>query len=203
MEKSVVNVSVIRHQVRANQLKFSARKTSQHLALRPDNLPKMKHLLLDLNDAVEGLFVRMGQSFVFEFGDFERQLIQRRFVILNDGIKQRMRNPIGSPGNVHGASETAVCGSLDTLERNIVVGDQKIFTQKKIQFTGRKHPIPSAVVNRVDHDKKIWGKSVLFLRLIFLHFGRRSDHYAVLDRERMEMENVLQNELGFLRSRFF
>jgi len=99
------------------------------------------------------------------------------------------------------ALETALLRRLHTLEGHFVERDEKIFPEEKIQLTGRKHAVLAAVVHRVNHHEKIRRKLVLVLRGIFLDLGRRAHRYAVLNRQRVEVENILQHTLRFLRAR--
>ena len=46
----------------------------------------------------------MLQGLLFQLGDFQRQLIERRLVVVHDGIQKRVGDPIRGAGDVHGAS---------------------------------------------------------------------------------------------------
>ena len=187
--------------MRPNELEFAARESGQHLALRPDDLPQVQHLLFDLQNLVERPAGRILKRLLFQFPDLQRQLLQRRLVILHDRIEQRVRHPVRRARYLHRALETALGGRLNAPQRHLMVRDQKVLSQEEIQLAGREHAVLATVINRMNHHEQIGRKSVLFLRRILLDFRRRAQHDAIFNRERMEVKNVFQDKLGFLGRR--
>src|SRR5438876_11171920 len=118
MEQAIVNVAVIRNQMRADELELAASETREDFALRSDNGAQMEDLLFDLNNFVEGLLRRVLNDRAFQIGNFERQLIEGGFVILYNAVQKRMGHAIGSPCNMDGSFEALVLGSLDAPERD-------------------------------------------------------------------------------------
>jgi hypothetical protein len=82
-----------------------------------------------------------------------------------------------------------------------VVSDQEVLSEKEIQLAGREHAVLAAVIHGVDHHKQIGQEQLLLLGRILLDFRGRAHGHAVLDRQGMEMEDVLQHHLGLLGRR--
>ena len=80
----------------------------------------------------------------------------------------------------------------------IVVGDEKILAQEKIQLAGGEHAILPAVIHRMNHHEKIKRKLVLLLRRVFLDLRRQAGFHTVLDGQRMEVKQFFEHELRLL-----
>ena len=78
-----------------------------------------------------------------------------------------------------------------------MIRDQEIFAKKEVQLAGREYAILPAVIDRVDDHEQIRGEPVFLLGCVFLDFGRRTDHDAIFNRERMKMKDVLEDKFGF------
>ncbi len=83
VKERVINVAVIWHHVRADELEFAVGKARKHFALRADDLAQMQHFFFDLEDFVERVLVRMLQRHLLQFTDFHGEFVQRGFVIVH------------------------------------------------------------------------------------------------------------------------
>ena len=145
---------------------------------------------------------RMLQRLLLQLGDFQRQLVQRRLVVVHDRIQQRVGDAVRARGRCASWLLTARSSvERHAAERRRVVGDEKILAEKEIQLARGEHAVLAAVIHRVDHHEQIRRELVLLLGRILLHLRRRADRHAVLDGQRVEMEHVLQHILGLLRRR--
>ena len=79
-----------------------------------------------------------------------------------------------------------------------MVCDQEVLSQEKVQFAGRKDTIFAAVIDAVDDNEQVGGEHIPLSRLVFFYLRRRAGSDAVLDGKRVEVEDIFQNELGFL-----
>ena len=189
--------------MRADQFEFAARKLRQHLALRADDLAQMQHLAFDLHDLVEGVVRGVFEHQRFQFGDLQREFIQRRFVVLDQRREDRLRHAIRRARDQAGALQTPLLDLRHALEMHVVKRDEEIFPEKKIQLTRREHAIAPAVIHRVNHQKQVGRKAVLLLRIVLLDLRRRTHRHAVLDRQRMKMKHVLEEKFRLLGRGFF
>jgi hypothetical protein len=167
--QAVVHVAVIRHQVRADELEFTARKMPEHLALRADDLAQVEHLLLHLHDLVERAVRGFLEDVLLEFRDLERQFLEGGFVVFDHRIEQRVRDAVGRARHEAAALHAAVLDVVDTFEMYVVVGDQEILPEKKIQLTRREHAVAPAVIHGVDHHENVRRELVLVFRGVLLN----------------------------------
>lgn len=100
---------------------------------------------------------------------------------------------------MHGAAGGPFSGGRDAFERHIVIGHEEVLPQKEVQFTGGKDAVLAAVVHRVDDHEKIGRKLILILGGVLLHLWVGGGVDAVLNRQRMKVEDAAQDGLGFLR----
>ncbi len=114
-----------------------------------------------------------------------------------------MRHAVGSARDLHQTFDGAVFHGGHAAQWLFVVGDEKIFAEKKIQFTRGKQPVLPAVIHRVDHDEQIRREPVFLLGIVFLHLRRLAHGDAVLDGQRMKMKHIFQNRLHLLLGRRF
>ena len=201
VEQPVIHIAIIGHQMRTDELELTLGETGKHLALRTDDLPEMQHFLLNLNDSVQQLWRRMLDDFLLQLGNLKRQFIEGRLVVLHDAVQQRVRHAIRRARNVDRALQATLLRLLHAAQRHFMEGHQEILPEKEVQFLRREHAILPAVVHRMDHHEQVRGELVLVLRHILLDLWRWAHRDAVLDRQLVEVKNVLQHQFGLLRRR--
>src|SRR5207302_550533 len=137
----------------ADELELAARKSRQYLALRPDNAAQVDDLFFDHQNFVEYFLGRILQRLLLQLGDLQRELIQRGFVVLDDGIQQNVRDAIRRARDVHRSFDGALFGLRHAPQRVIVIGHQEVFAEEEVQFAGGEYAILAAVIDRMYHDK--------------------------------------------------
>ena len=187
--------------MRPDELELAAHKPAQHFLLRANDLPQLQHLFFYLQNRVERLLAGIGQRALLHLRHLHRQLVQRRLVVLDDQVQQRVGHAVRLRGDVRRVAQAHLRRQLHRPQRLAVKRHQEILAQVKTQFRRREHPVLPAVVHRVDHHEQVRRKGILLLRQILLHLRRRTLRHAVLDGQGMKMEDVFEEKIGLLRSR--
>jgi hypothetical protein len=201
VKQPVINVAVIRHKVRADELEFPVGESRQYFTLGTDDLPQVQNLFFNLQDFIESPLGRRLDNLAFNIGDLQRKLVQSRLVVLYDAVQEGVCDAIRRARHVSGATQTDLFSRLHGAYWHFVICDQKISSEEKIQLAGGKYTVFATVIDGMNHNEKIRRKLVAFLRLIFFDLGRRTDRNAIFDGERVKVKYALEDELCFLGGR--
>ena len=123
VEEPVIHVAVVGHQMGSNQLELTAGEALQHLTLWADDLAQVQHFLLHLEDLLQRRRIGSFQNLGLEVGDFHAKLLQRRFVVVDQRIEQRMGHTIGGTCHMDGAAQATLLDDGNASQRHRVVGD--------------------------------------------------------------------------------
>jgi len=160
----------------------------------------MQHLLLHLQDLLQGGRVGTLEHLGLEVGDLHAQFLERRLVVVDQRIEQRMGHAVGGPRHMHRAAQAALLDHGDAAQRHRVVGDEEVLPEEEVQLARGEGPVLAAVVHGVDHHEQVGVEAVLLLGLVGLDLWRGALVDAVLHRERVEMEHALEQLAGVLRA---
>src|SRR3954468_15339721 len=183
--------------MRPYHLELAPGEAAKDFPLRTDNLTEVQDFLFDVDDSVQHFTSRICHHLALEFRNFQRELIEGGLVIFDDVVQEGMGDPVGSACHMNSALQALFFGNLGAAHWDCVVGHQEISPEKEIEFGRGENILLAAVIDPMNDHEQIGGKAVTLFRGVFVHLGRWADGDTIFDRERMEMENILENGLNF------
>ncbi len=117
------------------------------------------------------------------------KLVGHGFVVVHQGVEHEVGEAVGAAGDDAGGLGAAFDDGGDGLERGGVEGDEKFAPEKQVELGGGEL-IGAVKIHRVHDDEEVL--------LVVLDLGQGAGRDAVLDGERVKLENALEDGLGLL-----
>src|SRR4051812_2938922 len=108
-----------------------------------------------------------------------------------------MGYPVWSARDVNCALQALLFGNLGAAHWNCVIGHQEILPEKEIELGRGENILLPAVIDAMNDHEQISSKAVTLFRQVFVHLGGWADGDTIFNRERMKMENILENGFNF------
>ena len=189
-DEVVAQVAKVRQEFRPDELAVAAREPVDDVALGPDDRAEFGEIAADVEEFVDEFFLGglAGEDVLLEFLEFGAEFLDDGGVVVDEEIEEGVGDAVGPAGADGGALELAVDEGRDGAERGGVEGDEVVAAEEEIELGGVEL-VGTFEIDGVGDDEEVV--------LVVLDLGEGAGGDAVLDGERVKLEDGFEDEFGF------
>ena len=190
----VAQIAKIREQLRADHLAVAAGQPLDHIALGPHDRAQVGEVAAHVQHLVHQRLVHrlLGEHVLLQVLELRAQLLDHRGVIVDQQVDERVGDPVGAAGAHADALPDAFHQRRHRAQRGGVERHEEVLAEEQIELGGVEF-LGAREVDGVRDDEEVV--------LVILHLRQRVRLHAVLDRERVKLEDALENRLDLVRRR--
>ena len=185
----LAEVAEVRDDDLADERGFALGELGDDTALGADDLAELGELFAEAENAGEEVFGGgTVEGVFFDFLEFAAELVEGGLVGLDHEVEDGVGEAVGSADGLGGVAAGALEGGADGVKVLGMVGEEEGFAEDEVELGGGEF-IGAGVVHRVHDEEEVVVEGVEFRHGVI--------RGAVLDDERVEGEELFEDEAGF------